>query len=197
MRLMDLTGKTFGRLTVISRAPSRGPTTYWHCKCSCGNTREVASQSLRLEAARSCGCLRKELLTARNTSHGMKGSYIYGIWKGMIQRCTNSARSHYKRYGGRGIKVCKRWEKFENFYADVGDRPTSSHTLDRIDNDGDYTLENCRWATPKEQKRNTSRTVYVFDVPTGDIIPLPEFAERHSLDYSKAHYATQHLRVKA
>lgn len=120
------------------------------CRCDCGAEKTVAGNTLRLGDARSCGCL----IVDTQTKHGMYGTPTYGSWSRMIARCTNPKSNRYKYYGGRDIKVCERWMLFVNFYADMGMRPSTKHSIDRIDNDGDYEPRNCRWATAKEQSAN-------------------------------------------
>lgn len=157
-RLIDMTGQAFGRLTVMGRAA--GPRTKWLCSCSCGQTKAVAAFSLRRGDTRSCGCLKLEMYATGSARlrHGMAGSNIYRAWNTMLGRCNNPRRQRFADYGARGIKVCKRWHKFENFYADMGPRPSPRHSLDRIDNDGNYGPSNCRWALA-EQQSNNRRTV--------------------------------------
>ncbi len=159
-KFMDLTGQVFGRLTVVSRAEDKGGRVSWNCRCECGNNSIVKGRHLRSGCTRSCGCLSMDGLRERFTSHGMRKSKEYKTWQGMIQRCTNPSAPNYSQYGGRGVGICNSWLKFENFFADMGSRPKGM-TLDRIDNDGNYDLENCRWATDSEQHRNKRNNVMV------------------------------------
>lgn len=148
--LIDLTGRVFGRLTVIRRHGSVGNNTGWECLCSCGNTRTISRENLRVGRTKSCGCLRKDLMT----THGLSKHDGYNSWSDMIKRCTYKDMPVYRYYGGRGVKVCERWMSLENFLSDMGPRPSKRHSIDRIDNDGDYEPSNCRWATQTQQNRN-------------------------------------------
>lgn len=133
-----------------------GNHTYSLYLCSCGKEKFIRDRSVNLGLTRSCGHLIKENMSRvgkLSITHGMTNSSTYKTWKSLYQRCTNSKHARYSGWGGRGITVCERWRLFENFYADMGDRPHGK-TLDRIDNDGNYEPRNCKWSTPKEQAEN-------------------------------------------
>lgn len=155
--LIDLTGTRFGQLVAIRYSDKNDGRKAWVCECDCGAVKEIRGSDLRNGGAISCGCfIAKKLKQGLARKHGMYGSKTYKSWESMIQRCTSKNGPSYDIYGGRGIKVCERWGKFENFYADMGDRPVGK-TLDRWpDKNGNYELSNCRWATKKEQSNNIS-----------------------------------------
>lgn len=158
MKKLDLVGQQFGRLIVVKYAgiaPSGH--TQWMCKCSCGASKVYEGYILRRGTAQSCGCFRNEQAAARATKHGMSKTLTYSSWMAMMHRCYTPSRKGYARYGGRGITVCKRWHKFESFYADMGERPSIMFSLERKDNDKNYCKLNCVWATQKTQGNNTSR----------------------------------------
>ena len=154
--LIDLTGKTFGRLVVIERAEnSKFRKARWKCQCSCGNIAIVCSDNLRKGLAKSCGCLRKESLAKRNTTHGMTKTHEYQTWARMIARCQNFTNSDFKDYGGRGIDICQEWRNdFMAFFNYIGKRPSPEHSVDRINNDGNYEPGNVKWSLPTQQANN-------------------------------------------
>lgn len=149
----DISGKRFGRLTAIKLFLVRGGKHIWIFRCDCGIEVTARKSHVLSGGTKSCGCLKREESVKRFTTHGMTGATEYNIWMSMLARCNNPKHSAYKNYGGRGINVCRRWSKFENFYADMGPRP-KARTLDRIDNDGNYEPSNCRWTTWKQQASN-------------------------------------------
>lgn len=146
----DLVGNKYGRLTVVSRAPTENRQARWNCVCDCGNTTRARGNTLKSGITKSCGCATKE----NQQTHGMTGTPTYVVWSCMKQRCYDKNAINYERYGERGITVCDRWlHSFENFYADMGERPKNK-SIDRIDNSKGYSPDNCKWSTASEQAHN-------------------------------------------
>lgn len=182
MKALELAGQTFGRLTVLSRAPSKLGLSMWLCRCDCGNTHIANGKLMKGGHTKSCGCLRHDTKPALTHGHSPNGnmSSTYKSWSGMRQRCGNSNDKNYRYYGGKGIAVCDQWKSFDVFLKDMGERPTGLE-LDRIESNGNYEPTNCRWATEQTQTENRSMTLWV-DVG-GARIPMKHAAERLGLNY--------------
>lgn len=149
-KFINRTGQRYGRLMVTSFAGRNTlRKTVWNCLCDCGSTKQVVSGDLTTGNTVSCGCYLKE----RITKHGGWNKSSYNTWRAMMRRCTMPTDKDYPRYGGAGIQVCQQWHEYKNFVADMGE-PVGVQTLDRIDPYGDYSKENCRWASPTTQARN-------------------------------------------
>ena len=163
---MDLTGQRFGRWTVIERSKSHTNEAYWVCKCDCGTIRSVRQLSLRQGVSRSCGCLHREeagkQIGDRSRTHGDFGTKLYGVWAAMKRRCYNPNTKFYHDYGGRGITVCDEWQEYIPFKEwALANGYEEGLTIDRIDVNGNYCPENCRWITQREQCYNTRKTRFV------------------------------------
>ena len=185
-KIRDLTGNKYGLLTVVGLSDTNTRKTYWVCQCDCGNMKTVRSDSLLCGAIKSCGCLKKaqdSVNLTKNHSHKMSGTRIYLEWQGMKGRCYNPHDPRYDRWGGRGISVCDEWrDSFESFYEWAMAHGYSDElTIDRIDNDGNYTPDNCRWASQKQQSRNRSTNI---NITIGNSTrTLTEWCEIFQVDY--------------
>lgn len=182
-KIKNLIGSRFGRLTVIASDAPVGKHTMWSCQCDCGSVKSYYASNLTGGKSTSCGCKSSETLDkirSGATKHGMSRTKTYKAWMSMKGRCLNPSYGNYANYGGRGIKVCDRWlESFENFLADMGEAPRGT-SIDRIDNDGHYTPENCRWATDSEQQNNKRDTVLL--TANGKTQTINEWAKETGLD---------------
>lgn len=191
-KVADITNQRFGRLTVVQRVenPSQKQS-WWLCKCDCGNIKKFSYSNLISGHTKSCGCLRREITNARNkkinTKHHMCEHPLYDKWTFMKSRCYYVKNDSFSDYGGRGIIVCDEWKDnekgFINFYNwSINNGWKKGLTLDRIDNDGNYCPENCRWTDAKKQQRN--RRITVFLEYNGQKLPLSEWAEKFKIPYS-------------
>lgn len=201
-QLKDLTGMRFGRLTVLYRNNSltkkykNGYGYYWHCLCDCGTEKDVSDNKLKNGKTKSCGCLKREKTIERNKRHGLRRTRLYNVYYTMRARCLNPNNHEYENYGGRGIKICDEWlveNGIKNFYewanqnGYVEDAKTGSCTIDRIDVDGDYCPENCRWVTQKVQANNTRTNVMIEH--KGETHSISEWADILRIDYIRFHRA--------
>jgi hypothetical protein len=180
---INLTGRTFGALTVRKYLGG----SKWACACVCGGSTTAVTGNLRSGNSQSCGCRKRAVLGESTVTHGWCGTPTYRSWKAMRTRCKNPSTPAYKNYGGRGITVCERWLKFENFLADMGERQ-QGHSLERKDNNKGYRPDNCVWATPLEQGLNTRTTRRI--TWQGTTMSMSEWAK-----YAGHHPAWLHKRL--
>ena len=179
---IDLLGQKFGRLTVVSEAPKKNGRIRWNCVCDCGNRTVVMAYSLRNGHTQSCGCFNIERTVETSKKHGQRNSRLYRIWQAMKNRCNWEKGVAFSRYGGRGVRVCEAWLDFPSFSSwALSNGYKDDLTLDRINVDGDYSPENCRWATIKEQNRNTRANIFF----KGKC--LAEWCEELGLRYGSVH----------
>ena len=183
----NLIGQKFGRLTVLERDCFRpkGSRTYWICKCDCGTYNSVLAKHLKSGATKSCGCLTKETASKNFSKHNLSDSRLHSIWSNMKRRCYSIDNQAYRNYGGRGITVCDEWlgkDGFINFYNWAMENGYSDElTIDRINVNGNYCPENCRWATPKEQANNTRQNrIITFN---NESYTMAEWADILKMEY--------------
>jgi hypothetical protein len=196
----NLIGLKSGRLTVISFAGYKKSTSksiqrnsFWNVSCECGNTKTLLGSNIQHGFVKSCGCLVRDHLWEPFYKHRMTNSPEHRSWSSMIQRCLNKGSKMYRYYGGRGIKVCKRWlgeNGFVNFFADMGIRPSQKHSIDRIDNNGHYEPTNCRWVTAKQQNRNKRTNINLTF--NGITLPMSEWAEKLGVTRQSIHWRLTH-----
>lgn len=181
MKINDLSGRHYGKWTVLKFEGVIKKTYYWSCQCECGNVKKVASANLLTGKSLSCGCLAKKLASERGKTHGLSKTRTYRLWSGIKTRCTNPNEQAWKHYGGRGVKLCGRWEKFENFLEDMGEVPSKLHSIERIDVNGDYCKENCCWIELKFQARNRTKNTIITH--NGMTMCAVEMCEKLKLPY--------------
>lgn len=186
MKKIDLGGKRFGRLLVIKEGPKSIEQLRWWCQCDCGTRKLIFGTALKSGFTNSCGCLNSERSASRRTIHSesvdRKATKEYRAWQLMKARCYVQGNNRYHAYGARGIRVCERWlNNFGHFLADMGRAPSKAHSLDRVDVNGDYCPENCRWSTPVEQGNN-KRTNIRVKTPEGDLT-VAQLARKTGVSY--------------
>jgi len=171
----------YGRLTIIGE--ERRSIDYHECICDCGKTTSVKLTCLRTGNTKSCGCIRRDIVSLRFRKHYGKGTPEYTSWQLMKDRCYNQNNKTFSYYGGKGVRVDDKWiDDFTVFLSDMGKKPGKSHTLDRVNGDLNYSKENCRWATKTEQVRNRKNTKFIEY--KGERKPLAEWCEILNLDYN-------------
>lgn len=195
-RFKNLTNERHGRLVILRFAGVIKPNARWNCVCDCGNPAwGILGYHLTRDATLSCGCIQKEFVGGLRRTHGKSQTPEYRVYLWMLERCYRPTATGYKDYGARGITVCDRWidnNGFLNFLADMGEKPTPKHSIERIDTNGNYCPENCKWATRKEQARNTRRTVRItYD---GRTQSLADWADEYGLPYGILYARLSRLR---
>lgn len=188
MGIIDISGMKFGRLTPVECIGiDKHGNAKWRCACDCGGEKTAIAGSLKAGLTKSCGCISKE--RPSHTKHNGSGTKLYGVWKAMRERCNTTTSSSYRHYGARGISVCSEWDDFSVFRKWAKENAyKNTLTIDRIDNNGNYSPDNCRWVTQRQQSWNTTRTKY-HEID-GIVKPFPEWVAIFNVPYKRAH---QHL----
>lgn len=180
-------GAKYGRWNVVGIADSLNGKLRMKVICDCGTVSEVDKYALTYGTSKSCGCLHAENMRKLSSTHGKSKTAIYRVYRSMLNRCSSMNLHNSHRYVGRGITVCEAWlNSFENFYADMGDRPTAKHQLDRLDNSLGYYKENCRWVSPQENARNRDNSIAVE--VDGEHITLKDLAIKLGIKYGTLYY---------
>lgn len=191
--VIDLTGQRFGRLIVLKRVNRNDGKTWWECRCECGNIKSVLGHQLREGKCKSCGCYSADKAREKFTTHGLSNSRLYSIHNAMNARCFNKNNKEYHNYGGRGVSVCEEWrgrKGFLSFYKwAISNGYKEELSIDRVDNNKNYSPDNCRWVTPKEQAIN--RRTNVFISYNGETKTLKEWSDSLGIPYK-----TLHMRIK-
>jgi len=201
--IINLSGRKFGRLTAIEYKGRKNGRTRWLCRCDCGKEVVVGYSNLMNGITKSCGCLGVEsrIRTGHNNRKSASSNFyetlrehpLYGVWSSMLTRCYNPNSISYKDYGGRGVTICERWLPenlgFQHFVEDMGERPSIKHTIDRIDVNGSYCPENCRWASPSQQANNKRDSVVIYY--HGKRLPLTYLCDALGLNYSTVAHQLQ------
>lgn len=181
-KLVDLSGRKFGKLTVIEQHGHIGDKVAWLCRCECGNEKVVSGSNLITSQTTSCGCVWKSTMKDVHTTHGMRHTKIYKIWEAMKRRCDSPKAERYPQYGGRGIKYTPEWSKFEPFYAwALSAGYSEGLSIDRINVDGNYEPSNCQWVTMKQQGYN--KTTSRFLTYQGETLTVAEWSEKTGIPY--------------
>lgn len=178
-RVKNLIGHKYGKWTVLAYDSCPNGHAYWLCQCACGTKQPVRADRLKIPRTKGC----KKCANTRLATHGYGHTLVYAVWCTMQARCYNEKHASYKYYGAKGVTVCKRWrDSFANFLADMGDRPSPKHSIDRKNSNGNYELSNCRWATPTEQANNTSWNRFLEH--NGETKTLAQWAQTVGMDYT-------------
>ena len=200
MKKIDLTGKTFGLLTVVNEVKTDNKNIAWMCKCKCGNKKTILGSNLTGGRSKSCGCLQKENASKASKTHGGTKTRLYNLYKGMKQRCTNLNSPAYKYYGGRGIVICDEWlndfQKFKDWC--LNNQYSDEKSIDRIDPNGNYCPENCRWVSFEKQQNNKLNSAFISINDQKKTVA--EWAKENGINkqtlYSKIYRLLKDLKIK-